>query len=71
MTASAYIQTFVAWVNSLHPSVSFTSDASDSHINFLDTTMYITDQRTLAVKPYVKKTNMNTSCITIHFTQGI
>lgn len=51
---------FVAWFNNLHPTISFTFEVSDTLINFLDTTVYLTQQCTLAVKPYVKKTDMNT-----------
>lgn len=59
------VQEFVCWLNTLHPSIKFTSEANQSQVSFLDTTTYRTLQHTLAVKPFVKATDMNTY---LHFS---
>lgn len=58
------VQAFILWLNALHPSIKFTSDGNVSQVNFLNTTVYRTTRHTLAVKRYVKPTDMN---IYLHF----
>lgn len=45
--------------------MNFTFTSSDSQVNFLDTSVYKTALNTLAIKPYVKPTDMNSY---FHFT---
>lgn len=56
------LQAFVSWLNSLHPQVKCTYEGNTSDVNFLDTTVY---KRTLAIRPYVKITDVNTY---LHFS---
>lgn len=59
-TDPASFPDFVAWLNNIHPTISFTLESSTTSINFLDTTVYLTDRSTLAIRPFIKKTDMNT-----------
>lgn len=53
------VQPFVGWLNGIHPAIKFTSESSELCVNFVDSRVFITEQQTLAVKPFVKPTDKN------------
>ncbi len=50
-------QTFIKHLNSVHPTIKFEITHSTKQVNFLDTTVYITPQNTLATTLYTKPTD--------------
>ncbi len=50
-------QTFIKHLNSVHPTIKFEITYSTKQVNFLDTTVYITPQNTLATTLYTKPTD--------------
>lgn len=59
------IQPFVDWLNNVNSSIRFTYENNKTSVNFLDTTVYVTPQQTLATKPLIKSTDMNSY---LHFS---
>lgn len=59
------LRPFVEWLNGIHSSVRFTFTGSSSSVDFLDTTVYKTPHDSLAIKPFVKATDMNSY---LHFS---
>ena len=59
------LKEFMNEANSLHPTIKFTFDYSQSTANFLDTTVYIDKQRKLQTTIYRKPTDKN---LILHFT---
>jgi hypothetical protein len=50
-------QTFITHLNSAHPTIKFEISHSTESVNFLDTTVYVTPQKTLATTLYIKPTD--------------
>ena len=59
------LKEFMNEANSLHPTIKFTFDYSQTKANFLDTTIYIDKQRKLQTTIYRKPTDKN---LILHFT---
>ena len=48
---------FIKYLNSIHPKIKFTSEISDTHVNFLDTTVKIDADRLIYTTLYEKPTD--------------
>ena len=48
---------FINYLNNIHPKIKFTSDISDTHVNFLDTTVRIDSDRLIYTTLYEKPTD--------------
>lgn len=55
-----FVQDFLQWLNQIHETIFFTMEGDVSQVNFLDTTVYCTNENTLGVRPFVKPTDHNT-----------
>ena len=51
------LQRFINYLNNIHPKIKFTSDISDTHVNFLDTTVRIDSDRFIYTTLYEKPTD--------------
>ena len=51
------LEKFIMYLNNIHPKIKFTSDISDTHVNFLDTTVRIDLDRLIYTTLYEKPTD--------------
>ncbi len=67
---------FVTHLNSCHNTIKFTTEVSKSHTNFLDTTVFVAENRSLKTRLYCKPTDTHdyllyNSCHPAHCKEGI
>lgn len=53
------LQDFMRTANTLHPTIKFTFESSDSQVHFLDTTVYLDESRRIRTTLYRKPTDKN------------
>ena len=58
---------FVDYLNSLHPTIKFTSESSTKSVNFLDTTVKLDQNRNIITTPYNKPTDTH---LFLHYTSA-
>ena len=58
---------FITYLNSIHPTIKFTHESSLTHINFLDTTVKINQDRELYTTLYEKPTDTH---LYLHYTSA-
>lgn len=51
---------FINWLNEQHPTITFTVAGDQQKATYLDTQVFLTQQNTLAVRPFKKATDKNT-----------
>ena len=61
------LQEFISYLKGIHPTIKFTSEHSHTHINFLNTTVKINDNRKLYTTLYEKPTD---TYLYLHYTSS-